>query len=209
VSEQKSLVYSHPLVYEWLMRLLYGRAFQARYACLSELIPAEYDVFEACAGDAYLYRHYLAPRGVRYRGADLNAGFVDFATKRGIPIQRLDILNDPVPSADVVLLQASLYQFMPEHRLVVDKLLAAARRMLIIAEPVRNLASDAPRVIRWLAQRATNPGDGEKPLRFNEASLDQFFSTHYADRIQHRSLIPGGREKIYCLRGELAARAGA
>jgi hypothetical protein len=158
-------------------------------------------VFEACAGDGYLYRRYLAPRGVRYRGGDINPAFLAHAARRRIPMAAFDLRRDEVPRADVVLLHASLYQFMPEHRRVVDKLLGAARRSLIISEPVKNLSSAGFGPVAWLARRSANPGDGDKPARFDEPSLDAFFAENYADRVERSLLIPGGREKIYCLRG--------
>jgi hypothetical protein len=80
-------------------------------------------------------------------------------------------------------------------------LLAAARQTLIVSEPVRNLSSSPNPLIRWLARRSADPGSGHKAQRFDEASLDAFFSEHYADRIIGHTLISGGREKIYCLRG--------
>jgi len=202
MSQSTSLVYSHPLVYHWVIRLLYGRRFEARYQAISDLIADGSEVFEACAGDGYLYSRYLSSRPVSYRGGDVNEGFIAHAKRRKIPMERVDILDGDIPEADIVLLQGSLHQFMPNHAFVVDKLLRAARRSLIISEPVRNLASNAPKAIAWIAQRSTNPGDGVKPLRFDEASLDAFFLGNYADRIQHQALIPGGREKIFCLRGQ-------
>jgi hypothetical protein len=197
-----SLIYSHPTIYRLLMRLIYGGGgFAARYRALSELIPDGADVFEACAGDAYLYLHHLQARGIRYRAGESNEGFVAHARARGIRMERFDLRSDPVPVADIVVLHASLYQFMPDHAAIVGRLLAAARRRLIVSEPVRNLSSSPNPLIRWLAQRSADPGSGHKQQRFDEASLDAFFAEHYADAIEQSTLIPGGREKIYCLRG--------
>lgn len=197
-----SLIYSHPTIYQLLMRLIYGGGgFAARYQALSDLIPDGADVFEACAGDAYLYRHHLKARGVRYRAGEYNEGFIAHARARGIAMERFDLRNDPVPAADIVLLHASLYQFMPDHAAIVGRLLAAARRTLIISEPVRNLSSSPNPLIRWLAQRSADPGSGHAQHRFDEQSLDAFFAQHYSGAIEHSALIPGGREKIYCLRG--------
>lgn len=196
-----SLIYSHPTVYQLLMRLIYGSGFSARYRALSELIPDGAEVFEACAGDAYLFQHYLRPRGVRYRAGEFNETFVAHAQARGIDMQRFDLRTDPVPPADVVLIHASLYQFMPEHRQVVDRLLAAARQQLIVSEPVRNLSSSRWGPIRWIARRSADPGSGQMAHRFDEQSLDEFVQAHYADRVRQRLLIPGGRELIYCLEG--------
>ena len=196
-----SLIYTHPSIYQLLMRLIYGAGFGARYQALSDLIPDGADVFEACAGDAYLYEHHLKARGVQYRAGELNEGFVAHARARGIAMQRFDLCRDAVPEADIVLLHASLYQFMPDHAAVVSRLLAAARQTLIISEPVRNLSSSPNPLIRWLARRSADPGSGHKAQRFDEASLDAFFQEHYAGRIVRHQLIPGGREKIYCLKG--------
>ena len=197
-----SLIYSHPTIYQLLMRLIYGGGgFAARYQALADLIPDGADVFEACAGDAYLYQRHLKARGIRYRAGEYNEGFIAHAQARGIAMERCDLRNDPVPAADIVILHASLYQFMPDHAAIVGRLLAAARRTLIVSEPVRNLSSSPNPLIRWLAQRSADPGSGHKQQRFDEASLDAFFTEHYAGAIEQRALIPGGREKIYCLRG--------
>jgi hypothetical protein len=196
-----SLIYSHPAVYQLLMRVIYGGGFAARYQALSDLIPDGADVFEACAGDAYLYQHHLKARGIQYRAGEYNEGFIAHARARGIPMERFDLRSDPVPVADIVVLHASLYQFMPEHAAIVGRLLGAARRTLIVSEPVRNLSSSPNPLIRWLAQRSADPGSGHKQQRFDEASLDAFFAEHYAGAIEQSALIPGGREKIYCLRG--------
>lgn len=196
-----SLIYAHPSVYQLLMRLIYAGGYTARYRALSQLIPDGADVFEACAGDAYLYRHYLQARGIRYRAGELNDTFVAHARARGIDMMRFDLQRDPVPQADVVLLHASLYQFMPEHRQIVDRLLDAARRELILSEPVRNLSSSRWALVRWIAKRSADPGSGHKAQRFDEQSLDEFVQAHYADRVRQRLLIPGGRELIYRLEG--------
>lgn len=181
------------------MRALYGHRFELRYSALARLIPDGAEVFEACAGDTYLYRHYLKQRGIRYRGSDLSPVFVAHARARGIDLVRHDLAREPLPSADFVVLQASLYQFMPDPTPVVAKLLAAARVRLLVAEPIANLASSRLSLVRWLARRAVNPGDGHKPARFDERTLDAFFDAGFGARVERRQLVPGGREKIYSL----------
>jgi Methionine biosynthesis protein MetW len=197
-----SLVYAHPSVYQLLMRLIYGGGFTARYRAISDLVADGADVFEACAGDAYLYERYLKPRGIRYRAGEFNQAFIAHARARGIAMDRFDLRQDPVPTADIVILHASLYQFMPDHAQVVARLLAATRHTLIISEPVRNLSSSRWALVRWVAKRSADPGSGHTAQRFDEESLDAFFATHYPNRVMHRALIPGGREKLYCLRGQ-------
>lgn len=196
-----SLVYAHPWLYQGVMRALYGRGFDARYRAVAELIEPGSEVFEVCAGDAYLYRRYLQPKAVRYAGGDINAAFVRHARRRGIALRRLDAVHDPIPVADYVVLQASLYQFIPDHVRLLEVLLAAARRALIVAEPIVNLSTSSSGLLRWLAQRGANPGDGHKAARFDAASLDAAMRVHFGERIQSSVTIARGRERLYRLRG--------
>lgn len=196
-----SLVYAHPWLYQAVMRALYGRGFEARYRAIAELIEPGSDVFEVCAGDGYLYRRYLAPKGVRYAGGDINEAFLRHARQSGVAIRRLDATRDPIPVADYVVLQASLYQFIPNHVSLIESLLGAARRSLIVAEPIVNLSTSASPLIRWLAQRSANPGDGHKAARFDAASLDAALRGPFGDRIQSSVTIARGRERLYRLRG--------
>lgn len=200
-AERVSLVYAHPWLYQAIMRALYGRWFSGRYRALAELLPQGSEVFEACAGDAFLYQRFLRAKGIRYQAGDLNQRFVKHGRQRGIPFIRHDLLNDPIPRADHVVLQASLYQFIPDERRVIEKLLAAARQTVIIAEPVRNLSNTNSRLIRLIAQKSANPGDGHKLARFDESSLAALFRDHFADRLIDSRPAPGGREMIYRLRG--------
>jgi len=201
VSAAVSLVYAHPWLYQGVMRALYGRGFDARYRAVAERIEPGSEVFEVCAGDAYLYRRYLQPKAVRYAGGDINAAFVRHAQRRGIALQQLDAVHDRIPVADYVVMQASLYQFIPNHVRLIERLLGAARRSLIIAEPIVNLSTSSSGLVRWLAQRGANPGDGHKAARFDAASLDAALRAHFGDRIQSSVTIARGRERLYCLRG--------
>ena len=196
-----SLVYAHPWLYQGVMRALYGRGFDERYRAIAELIEPGSEVFEVCAGDGYLYRRYLRPKRVRYSGGDINEAFLRHARRSGVAIHRLDALRDPIPVADYIVIQASLYQFIPNHVQLIESLLGAARRSLIVAEPIVNLSTSSSPLIRWLAQRSANPGDGHKAARFDAASLDAALSEHFGDRIESSVSIARGRERLYRLRG--------
>jgi hypothetical protein len=69
---------------------------------------------------------------------------------------------------------------------------------VVIAEPVRNLASSKLRLLALAGKLFTNPGVGDHRYRFDEASLDQLFS-HYSSSVVQSGLIAGGREKMYVL----------
>ncbi len=192
-----SLVYRNTWIYELIMRALYGRHYSARYRALAELIPEGSSVLDLCCGPGVLFDRYLRQKGVSYTGLDVNRGFIERINRRGGRGLIWDLHGDaPLPTADVVVMQASLYHFLPDPGPLVDRMIAAAGRLVIIAEPVRNLADSRIPLLAMIARRQTNPGLGEPALRFTEASLDQFLESR-SPPPGHRFLIPGGREKVY------------
>jgi SAM-dependent methyltransferase len=205
-----SLIYRSALGYELLMRVLYGRHYATRMRSVAEEVPPGSSVLELCCGPGTLYTRYLRGRVSGYVGLDVNAHFVDRLRRQGIDARVLDLTRDraPLPEADVVLMQASLYHFLPEAHEVVDRMLAAASRRVIVSEPVRNLASSTNPLIGRLGRRAANPGVGGGERRFTEATLDELFR-RYREQVREARLIPGGREKLYVLTGRRAASDGA
>jgi len=181
------------------MRFLYGKFFHDRYSVLAGMIPERSSVLEVCSGDCWLYLKYLRKKNIIYQGSDVNEVFLSHAQKKNIPILKLDLLKDILPRAEFVVMQASLYQFIPRQKYVVDKLLASATKKVLIAEPIKNLATSSNPIISFLAKRLANPGDGQKFNRFDESSLDQLMNDHYSNLIDQVAVIPGGREKIYSL----------
>ena len=194
-----SLIYRSAFIYELVMRLLYGRHYDARYKALAELIPNDKTVLDVCCGPAFLYQYYLQNRAVEYTGLDMNAAFIKRLIARGGKGEVRDLReNNPLPRADVVIMQASLYHFLPAAKPIVDRLLEAANCQVIIAEPIRNLATSRSPVLSWMGRMLTDPGSGDQPHRFTEASLDRLFAD-YAPLVAQSFLIAGGREKVYVL----------
>jgi SAM-dependent methyltransferase len=193
-----SLVYRSASGYELVMRLLYGRHYAARYEAIAARIPVGSSVLDVCCGPAVLYHRYLKAKSVRYTGVDINERFVRRLGGNGL---RRDLLADdsPLPVHDYVVMQASLYHFLPEPGRVVDMLLAAARSLVIVTEPVRNLADSDVKMVAMLGRRLTDPGTGEQAGRFTEASLDAFMS-RYSAHLAEATLVAGGREKLIALR---------
>ncbi len=95
-------------------------------------------------------------------------------------------------------MQASLYNFLPDARPVLERMLNSSRVQTIIAEPIRNLTSSRNPVIAAVARKSSDPGNGESKHRFTEETLDEFLAP-YRFRIARQFLIPGGREKIVVL----------
>ena len=167
----RSLVYRNPLLYESLMIALYGRHYPARFRVIAELIPAGSRVLELCCGPGILFRRYLKAKGVDYTGLDINARFIAELRRRAGRGLVWDLhSNQPLPPADVVVMQASLYQFLPDPEPVVRRMLAAAEAQVIIAEPIRNL-SDSP---------IPNPG-GQRPALHRRRAWCQADAVHRAD----------------------------
>jgi len=189
-----SPVYWHPLFYQSVMRVLYGKHFEERYRALAELIPENVSVTEVCMGDAYLYRHYLKQKNIEYVGLDMNPVFVAGALRRDIDAHYHNVAADPIPSADYIIMQASLYQFMPEHKPIVKKLLDAATNTFILAEPVKNLAASSNPLLSCIGKYSANPGHKHAVNRFNRDSLLDFF--HQFKEFKESKEIKGGRELI-------------
>ncbi len=196
-----SLVYRSALGYELLMRGLYGRHYAARLRAVADQVPDGASVLELCCGPGTLYLRHLRGRTSAYVGIDVNARFVARLRRRGVDARRLDLATaemSELPSADAVILQASLYHFLPGAERVIDRMLAAARDRVIVAEPIRNLASSDVALIARLGARAADPGVGEHAQRFTEESLEALMA-RYRERMLRSFPIPGGREMVYVL----------
>jgi SAM-dependent methyltransferase len=195
------VIYRSARGYELLIRVLYGRHYSARMRVLAEQVPRGASVLELCCGPGTLYLHHLSDRAGGYVGVDVNRRFVAQLRRRGIDARLLDLNSDaePLPRADAVLMQASLYHFLPDASRIVDRMLAAARERVIISEPIRNLAASTVPGVARLGARAADPGVGGHAGRFTEATLDQLMD-RYPGQAVAVFKIPGGREKVYVLR---------
>jgi len=181
------------------MGALYGRHHRARYAAVADLVPPGADVLELCCGPGTLYRRFLAGKVGRYTGLDYSPRFVSLLRRRGVDARLVDLHDDgPLPAADVVLMQASLYHFLPDCARLIERMRAAARERVIVVEPIRNLTTDHPR-LRSLLGRFTDAGTGAQPHRFDEPALDALFAS-FPGAVERSLLIPGGREKAFVVR---------
>jgi len=195
-------LYKSAFLYELLMILLYGRHYAGRYRAIADLIPAHSSVLDLCCGPAVLYHRYLSQKSVRYTGLDLSPAFIENLKRRGVNGQVWDLQREAaLPETDYVVMQASLYQFLPNPQPVVDRMLRAARKQVIFAEPIRNITSSKLAPFAFLGRHFTDPGDGQSAHRFTEATLDRFFS-RYSSRLSMAFSIPGGREKVIVLHSD-------
>jgi methyltransferase family protein len=194
-----SLVYRSALGYQLLMRVLYGRHYAHRLRAVAEHVPAGASVLELCPGPGALYARHLRQRAGTYTAIDMNPRFVARLRKLGARAVVLDLSAPAVlPEADVVIMQASLYHFLPDAGAIVDRMVGAARLRAIVAEPIRNLASSAMPMLAAFSRRTTDPGGGGHQQRFDEASLDELMA-RYAALTVAAFRIHGGREKVFVL----------
>jgi SAM-dependent methyltransferase len=194
-----SLVYRSALVYESAMLVLYGRHYFSRYRVIADLIPREASILDICCGPARIYHRHLKRKGVKYYGLDINKKFISTLVRAGADGEVWDLRSKrELPRADYVVMQAALYHFLPDAAAIVDRMLCAARKRVIIAEPIRNLADSKIPLLSALARHQTDPGIGGQSHRFTESTLDQFMS-RYTSRMDQSFLIPGSREKVFVL----------
>jgi hypothetical protein len=201
-SVSTSLIYRSAAVYELLMRALYGRHYAARMRVVADRVPLGASVLELCPGPGGLYERHLRARAGAYIGVDVNDRFVTRLRGLGARAMVRDLATGAasLPSADVVIMQASLYHFLPGADTIVDRMLAAARERVIISEPIRNLSSSRVPLVALIGRRAADPGAGgdSHARRFDEAALDRLMAAYGRQTVEDFT-IPGGREKVYVL----------
>ncbi len=190
-------VYFHPRLYELALRLLYRSCYHERLDAVASEIPAGSSVTDLCAGDCALYRYALKGKEVEYLACDSNDRFLQWAEKKGIPNRRIDVLSDEIPPADCVVMMGSLYQFIPNEKEIIEKMIRTARKKVIITEPVRNLSQSRYAIVRRLARELTRIGSKTVEQRFDEQSLKE---TLFPFGFQSFQLIAGNRELLACLK---------
>lgn len=182
------------------MRVLYGRYYAARDAAVAAHVPDGASVLELCCGPARLYLRELRGRIGSYVAIDASATFVDRLRRRGVDARRGDAATAELPVADVVVMQASLYQFLPDAEAMLRRMRAAARGSVVVAEPVRNLASSRLGVVARLGAGGAATAQGAQAQRFDAESLRALMGRFGAAVLAHEQ-APGGREHVYVLSG--------
>jgi SAM-dependent methyltransferase len=204
-----SLIYRSARGYELVMQVLYGRHYEARMRAVAAEVPEGSSVLELCCGPGTLYTRHLRGRVAHYIGLDVNEKFIETLGRAGVDARAIDLAADrrQLPAADVVIMQASLYHFLPDAEEMVERMVTAARDRVIVSEPIRNVASSELPVIGALGRRGADPGVGGHARRFTEATLDLLMQ-RYRSRVLKVFLIPGGREKVYVLDARPLGRSG-
>ncbi len=155
------------------MKRLYGEQYESRYQQVASLVPPQASVVELCPGDGKLFEAYLNQPNPDYVGIEMNESFCQHLRRQGMKVIKADVQKQDFPEADVYLMHASLYQF-ENHGDILQRMYDACLEMLIVAEPIENIASKGGLKSK-LAAHLTNPGDGAKHFRFTKDSLRRAF----------------------------------
>ena len=196
-------IYRFPTLYRLAMRVGYGADAEARYPLVADLVANRTDqpghILELCCGDLALYRHLLR-RGLArsYLGLEQSSAMLRLARRRGVDVRAFDVrAAGELPTADTVIMQASLYQFHDIADTLLPRLWAAARRLLVIAEPVRNLSQSRYGAAHWAARILTRTDDRVHIFRYTEATLLELYQRCKIP-VSRLDRTPGGREIVVC-----------
>jgi hypothetical protein len=180
----RSPVYWSPALYDVTMWLLHGRELGVATDRVAGYIEPDSKVVDVCAGTAHLAASVVA-RGCTYLALDFNSTFVLSVRKRGIRARFHNVHTDAIPAADYVVMISSFYHFRDCEDEVFERLRSAARRAVVLCEPVRNLSNHRIVPLAKLANRLTNPGGDDYRFRHSIETFRAFCDRHDADVFEH------------------------
>ncbi len=192
-----ALLYRSSVLYHGLMSAVYHVHRRERFRAVAEWVPERAEVLDVCCGDGAL-TGYLDP-SVRYRGLDQSPVFVARARDHGRAVDHFDLRRAPLPDAQVVVCQASLFQFYPDVSEVLEQLFDAAAERLIVSESVKSLTQSSwsclSRIVAWGTHVEGMTNDH---FRFGPDSLERLFRPYDA-HLRHVRAVCGGRDWLYVL----------
>jgi trans-aconitate methyltransferase len=171
-----SPIYKSVWLYQSTMKLLYGAEYSRKYQVVVDEIEPGSRVVDLCCGDCHIAPSLL-DRNCTYLGLDASPWFVRAAQKRGLDVRLWNGKTEPIPAGDVVCLQSCLYQFIPEDLAFVRRMLASARRKIIITEPIQNVATGGSPWKRKLAEWLTRANGETFRERHSVESLRSMFQS--------------------------------
>jgi len=165
-----SFVYKNIYIYRIMMNILYSLKYKKRfYEIAKEISENDKNVLELCFGDIYIANE-CKKKGILWTGIDINENFVNFANRKGLHAIKADLTQiETLPLSDICIMSGSLYHFHNEMGLILNKMLASAKR-IIISEPIINLSSKKG-FVGTISRKLTNAGKGAENFRFDEQSI--------------------------------------
>lgn len=163
-------IYLHPITYKMFCRLRYGQHFSRRYLSLCEIVEKNSTFLDLCAGDYLLY-NALKTKDIKYTAIDINPHFTRKLTRKGFNAILGDVLEIEFPVSDYVYMGASLYQFYNYEEFIIRKMQRAAKKKVIVIEPVSRFVSQKNRIMRWLVEVATKVNGNSFSHRYDYETL--------------------------------------
>jgi hypothetical protein len=200
-----SPMYQNTHLYGLVMKMIYGPGYSARYHDVAAHIPEGCEVVEIAPGDGRLYQKFLRTKVSRYLGLEISPAFLEIAAKKGIPYRACDIRHDDIPEADVIVMQAALYQFIPHEKMILEKMIKSARVRVIIAEPIRHDVANQFKAVEKLAGWLTTPPAPTTyhGRRFDHDEMQEIFSS--IPEFEEMKVAARGRERLALFRGRAEA----
>jgi trans-aconitate methyltransferase len=179
------------------MAAVYHVHRRERFREVARWVPEGVEILDVCCGDGAL-TGFLDP-SVHYRGLDQSPIFVARGRDRGRQVEHRDVRASPLPQSQVVVCQASLFQFYPDVEEVLGRLFEAATERLIVSESVKSLTqSRCSSLSRLVAWGTRVEGMSNDHFRFSPESLEALFRP-YATHLRHAREVCGGRDWLYVL----------
>ncbi len=173
-----------------MAEILLGESPGRVLADVAARIPAGSSVTDLCCGPATLFTRYLAAKACTYVGMDFNAHFLGGLRRRGVDARFVRLPGDPIASADYVVMCSSFYHFRDCEGELLTRMRRAARRAVIVSEPIENVSNHPVKWLARLANHLTNPGIGAYSFRHDLASLRAFAKQHGASEFMARPGSP-------------------
>ena len=177
---------------------MYKKHFHERYKAINNVIIENSSVVDVCCGDSYLHSIFKK-KNIDYLGLDFNPTFINYSIKRGINARLFNIYEDAIPHADYIILQASLYQFIPNHIQILQKLYQSADQYLIIAETMKSYGGSNNKFISAIGKFLNNPGDGMKVERFSLSTFKKAMEP-FQENIENEYFICGNIDYMVVIR---------
>ena len=128
-------MYSHPWIYETVVRVIHREALDERFRAIASEVGRGKVVLDVGCGTGLLAKYMDS--SCRYLGIELNQRFVDYGRKRGLDICRADAFDESVYARnDVSVLCNILHHVVPRHKNLVD-LCRKHAETVIVCEPFR------------------------------------------------------------------------
>ena len=198
----KSPYYWNATLHEILKRIIFQRRekradIMKRLEAVSNWVPHKASVVDVAAGTSRIYRQLLKNHVSNYLAIEINPSFVKKSKRLGIEVIQADIRHKPVPTADVIIMMAALYHFKDRETEILDKLLFAALKRVIIVEPTGQPLSGS-----WRGRLKAKLADiGEGPIYYRIEKDKLLKICENRAKILHYTTLPNN-EVLVVLEGK-------